>query len=86
MNAIYVNNGTAYDCRVCQAANHHGFTEMHIQFTGKSRDVLHASGSYKWVMPSQLHRVGAVKKTRGGVITKDPVSRLAFLASLPVPA
>jgi hypothetical protein len=86
MNAIYVNNGTAYPCQVLQSAVHNGFTEIEVRFTGKSRSVLQASGSHAWVLPSQLHRVGAVKKTRGGVITKDPVSRVAFLQSLPTPA
>ena len=86
MNATYVNNGTAYPCQVLRAINYNGFTEIEVRFTGKSRSVLQASGSHAWVLPSQLHRVGAVKKTRGGgVITKDPVSRVAFLQSLPTP-
>ena len=83
MNAIYVNNGTAYPCSVLQAMVNNGFTELHVRFTGKSIDVLHASGSYAWVLPSQLHRVGTVKKTRYGVAMQDKVSRVAFLDSLP---
>ncbi len=85
MNAIYVNNGTAYPCRVLQAAVHNGFTEIEVQFTGNTRSVLQAPGSYAWVLPSQLHRIGAVKKARGGVTIKDPISRLDFLAALPTP-
>jgi len=82
MDALLVRNGTAYPCRVLATANHGGFDEYSVRFTGKSKSVLYASGSHAWVLPSELHRVGSVKVSRNGVAIKDKISRLDFLESL----